>query len=165
MKQPGTHDSLEYHIESGKDFTDVGILYLYFSMHEIGGLTDLCISSLPTGVFSQLTQAPLEWSMSKRGKLTSGGKGCGGMGFRAALDSMAARNNAKEQHSRMETIALACKGMVEERGKKMKALDDLAGRLNGNKKNVKIVNNSDIDSDNESGGEDNQIALLNCRAS
>jgi hypothetical protein len=71
-KLSGTHDDLADTIP--KDYCDPGILYLYHSMREIDGLTNVCISKLPGGVFSESGGLPPPRDKSMRGKSTGGGK-------------------------------------------------------------------------------------------
>jgi hypothetical protein len=96
LKLSGTHDDLADIIP--KDCCDTGILYLYHSMREIEGLTNVCISKLPGGAFSESGGPPPSRGTSMRGKATGGGKkggggtkGGGGMGLTDALETMAAK--------------------------------------------------------------------------
>lgn len=163
-KLSGTHDDLADTIP--KDYCDPGILYLYYSMREIDGLTDVCISKLPVGVFCESGKLPPLRGTSMRGKSTGGGKkggkGGGGTGLTDALETMAAKNIALQRQSTIETTSSARTSMVTEEKRRKEIVDELATRVNDKKKarmiikrnKYEIVDDSDIENDSEEGGED-----------
>ena len=166
-KLSGTHDDLADTIPT--DCCDPGILYLYFSMREIEGLTNVCISKLPGGVFCESGGPPPSRGTSMRGKATGGGKkggggtkGGGGMGLTDALESMAAKNIALQRQSTIETTSLARNSIVTEQKRKSEIVDELTSKVHDKKKakriikrnQYEIVDDSDIEIDSDDGGED-----------
>jgi hypothetical protein len=163
-KLSGTHDDLADTIP--KDYCDPGILYLYHSMREIDGLTNVCISKLPGGVFSESGGLPPPRDKSMRGKSTGGGKkgGKGGVvtGLTDAIETMAAKNIALQRQSMIETTSLARTSMVTEEKRKKEIVDELATKVRDKKKarmiikrnKYEIIDGSDIENDSEEDGED-----------
>ena len=163
-KLSGTHDDLADTIPN--DNCDPGILYLYYSMREIDGLTNVCISKLPGGVFSESGGLPPPRDKSMRGKSTGGGKkggkGGGGAGLTGALETMAAKNIALQRQSTIEATSLARTSMVTEERRKKEIVDELATKVRDKKKarmiikrnKFEIVDGSDIENDSEEDGED-----------
>ena len=123
--------------------TDVGTIYYYTSLKEVNGLVHLCLSMLSQGVHCEMGRI----TCLPRGEIIGRGnqmvaKGSGGGGWAAVdevISSMTLKNIAQQKQATMEMIAHAQEKIVMKEDRKKKAVTELAEKLGGNKKKVRII--------------------------